>query len=478
MAGSILSLLHDQVRRIWLYRWLIVLAAVPLFAGAAFFIVRMPKIYESTAQIYVDKQTAVAAATEHVSLVGGNFGSGYVIQKTLLNDNNLHALLFRINPAARSLDRGGLANATAALRGRIRIDPDQGDGFFQIHYMDTDPVRARDVVQMLLDGFINANLARNRVELENAVAFLDRQIASYATKLNDAEKALAKFRSAHPDIVDARNPAVVANAASAVASARAAYEAALARPSRGSSGEDGQIAALRAHIAELRARFTDQYPDVVAEQHRLDTLLAARAAAPPAAVSENAVAEARGQLDAAEARLQYAERSTTGTALDAQWADLKNNADILRSNRQELIGRREAAQMSLALYSDRSSGKYQVTSAPIVPPLPVGPNRRLYLMLAGGIALAAGIGAAYLRAAINGIFVAPRELEETFGLPVAGTVSLERAWQTTGGRTIASVRHMTVVVLLAMAGLSALVSPLVSDGHGRDARVPADRYRI
>ncbi len=472
MAGSIFGLLYDQIRRIWFYRWLIVLVAVPLFAGAAFFIMRMPKIYEAYAQVFVDRETATAAAAEHVSLVGGNFGSGYVILKTMLNDGNLHALLFRINPVARDLDRGALANATAALRGRIRIDPDQGDGFFQIHYQDTDPVRARDVVKMLLDGFINANLARNRVELENAVRFLDRQIASYAVKLQDATKALARFRAAHPDIVDARNPMVVANAASAVAGARAAYEAALAQPSRG-SGNDGEIGALRAHIADLRARFTDQYPDVVAEQHRLDALLAARAAAPPPAANESAVAQARQQLDAAEARLRGAERSATGTVLDAQWADLKNNAEILRNNRQELLGRRQGAQMSLALYADRESGKYQVTTPPVVPPLPVGPNRRLYLALAAGIALAIGIGAAYLRAAINGIFVAPRELEETFGLPVAGTVSLERAWQTQ--RAIA--HHMAPLAFLIAASLSsflALSGYETSAAHARASHPVSD----
>ncbi|HEU4549715.1 MAG TPA: hypothetical protein VFS01_08465, partial [Rhizomicrobium sp.] len=450
-----LGLLYDQARRIWFYRWLIVLVAVPLFAGAAFFIMRMPKIYEAYAQVFVDRETAAAAAAEHVSLVGGNFGSGYVIQKTMLNDNNLHALLFRINPAARNMDRGSLANATAGLRGRIRIDPDQGDGFFQIHYQDTDPVRARDVVKMLIDGFINANLARNRVELESAVRFLDRQIASYASSLQEANKALAQFRALHPEIVDARNPMVVANAASAVASARAAYEAALAQPSRG-GGNEGEIASLRAHIAELRGRFTDQYPDVVAAQHRLDVLLAAGAAAPAPSTNEGVVAQARAQLDAAEGRLRSAERSAAGTVLDAQWADLRNNAEILRNNRQELMGRRQGAQMSLALYADRESGKYQVTTPPVVPPLPVGPNRRLYLALAAGIALAVGIGAAYLRAAVNGIFVAPRELEEAFGLPVAGTVSLERAWQT---RAIASMHHLALIAFLAAGSLAASIPP-------------------
>jgi hypothetical protein len=46
------------------------------------------------------------------------------------------------------------------------------------------------------------------------------------------------------------------------------------------------------------------------------------------------------------------------------------------------------------------------------------------------MAAAAGIGAAYVRAGVKGILVAPRELEEAFQLPVVGTVSWERAWHT------------------------------------------------
>lgn len=460
MAGSIFSLLFDEARRIWYYRWLIVAVAVIVLVPAAMFIMRMPKVYEASAQIFVDKETASAAAAQGVSLVGGAFGSGYVVQKTLLNDNNLHTLVFKFNPAAREMSKDALANATAALRGRIKIDPDQGDGFFQIHYQGNDPVRARDVVQSLLDGFIDKNIARNRTQLNDAVRFLDRQIASYAMKLRKADAAMAAFRAAHPRLADARNPLFVSNAVAAVAGARAAYEAAMAKPQAGGR-DDGEIETLRARIATLRAQYTDQYPDVVAGQHQLDSLLAARAAAPQAVSADSVIASAHDRLGEAESRLRDAEQAAADTPLDAEWSDLKNNAEILRTNYQELLGRREGAHMSLALYADRNSGKYQVTNPPVVPPTPIGPDRRLYLALAGGLALAAGIAAAYLRGAINGIFVAPRELEETFGLPVAGTISLERAWQTGSGRPRQLVRHAILTVLLASLSLSTIPHWLV-----------------
>ncbi len=106
--------------------------------------------------------------------------------------------------------------------------------------------------------------------------------------------------------------------------------------------------------------------------------------------------------------------------------------------------------MSQTIYGDKDSGKYQVTNPPVMPTSPSGPDRQLFLIMAAAVALGGGIAAAYLLGAINGIFVAPRELEEAFGLPVAGTVSLERTWQTDAS----SRRNLTAMTLLVgvMAG--------------------------
>ena len=41
-----------------------------------------------------------------------------------------------------------------------------------------------------------------------------------------------------------------------------------------------------------------------------------------------------------------------------------------------------------------------------------------------------GLVLTFARAAISGVLVSPRELEEEFDLPVAATVSWEPAWQT------------------------------------------------
>jgi hypothetical protein len=295
------------------------------------------------------------------------------------------------------------------------------------------------------------------------------------------------FGRKHPDIARSSLAAQVGDAVDEVASARAAYSAALsAKSSGGQSGGQsqgsGEIAALNARIAVLRTQYTEQYPDVVAAQRQLNSLLAAQSATmtiTPTPEKQSGgpaeAREARGALLAAQSRLRRAQQGPLPSPLDAQWADLKKKSAILRGNYEEIMSRREAVKLSQAVYADKNSGKYQITAPPTVPPIPSGPNRRLYLLLAGAISLGMGVGMAYLRGAINGILVAPRELEEIFGLPVAGTVSLEKTWQT--GRRPVAGRNISLAKIGMAVGWTGLAMAsefaMVEHGAANRAHSPA-----
>ena len=42
MVGTVLSLLYDEVVRIWCYRWTAIVTAIVLFVAGAAYVVRMP----------------------------------------------------------------------------------------------------------------------------------------------------------------------------------------------------------------------------------------------------------------------------------------------------------------------------------------------------------------------------------------------------------------------------------------------------
>ncbi|HKP79290.1 MAG TPA: hypothetical protein VJU34_09225, partial [Phenylobacterium sp.] len=116
----------------------------------------------------------------------------------------------------------------------------------------------------------------------------------------------------------------------------------------------------------------------------------------------------------------------------AAWADIQKTDEVLRTNYQQLLVKQAATRMSKQLYREDEAGKYQIIREPTVPVIPIGPNRPLYFALAGVFAIAVGVGAGYLRAAMKGVLVSRQELEATFQLPVIATVSWEPAWHTAG----------------------------------------------
>jgi len=459
MVGTVLSLLYDEMVRIWCYRWTAIITAIVLFVAGAAYIVRMPDSYDAWAQIYVPRQTSLSAAAANVSL-GAEYGSTYVVQKTLLNDQNLGKVAEQLNPALSRLTPADRQAAILGLRNKITIRPDDGDGFTEFHYTASNPAKAYNVVRLLLAQFVSGTQDRAERDFSQADVFLDSQIAIYQRKLNESQQKLIAFHQRYGDTTAVTtDTAEEADAASEVENARAAYTAALARDGVGTPAQ-AQIAALEDRIAALRLQYTDQYPDVIAARQQL-AQLQQRSAQGSKGGDSSAVAVARGQLAAAQARLRRARfRPTLPPQIAAQEADLRRTDDMLRNAYQELLARREAAKMSLAVYGANNSSKFQVTNQPTIPAAPSGPNRLLLLGLAVLVAIAGGIGAAYLRGAITGVFVAPRELEEAFQLPVIGTISWEQTWHT--GEVVQGSRHVAVFVTFGIILLVATVLVSVS----------------
>jgi polysaccharide chain length determinant protein (PEP-CTERM system associated) len=446
MIGSLFTMVFDEIQRIWCYRLLAAATAAAIFCAGAAYVLHMPSQYEAWGQLYVSKQTPLAVATEGVSLVGQNYGSPYVVQKTLMNDNNLESVLRKMNLGAASLSRPAMAAAIARLRNKIRIAPDEGDGFIEFHYSDSDPVRAHNVVRLLLNQFISTNVDRSRRDLNQASEFLDQQIAAHAAMLADSRAKMAAYRQSHPDAVGLRRLAndgdtVTVETAGSDPPVTAPTPAAPPPVSARLSAANERVAQLEARLTQLRTAYTDQYPDVVATRRQLADAVAEQGLEASDAAAAAAATPAASPTRSRPARVRTIRRSAasapdTPPAVSAEYADLQKSDATLQLVYEQLIAKRAATRMSEAVYGSDGSGKYQITREPTVPTFPTGPNRILFLAMAAVLATGGGLAAAYLRGAINGIFVSPRELEKTFQLPVVGVVSWESAWRTRGLRRL------------------------------------------
>jgi polysaccharide chain length determinant protein (PEP-CTERM system associated) len=451
MVGLIFSLIYNEARRILCYRWMLAAISSTIFIVAAAYILSIPNSYQAWGQIFVPEGTPLTTAAEKVSMVEKEYGGTGVVQKTMLNDENLRKVIQHANPAA-TMTSAQLNAATGALRKRIKVESGV-DGFIDFRYSDSDPVTAQRVTKVIMTEFIGQTISRNRKDLGEAVTFLDAQLASYEKKLLESQTAIASFRRQYPKVAVDTGP--VGDNSGELASARIALASAQATGSTAAGGtaaapqaittpQDAAIADQQARLAALLTQYTEQFPDVIATRRQIASLQAQRAqslasqaaiqaAAPPASAPRRpanpALAVARERVAMAQARAQGSGAPDAAPNLAAQWAELRRKNDLLAANYQELLGRREGALMAQAVYGT-ASGKYQITREPTVPTGPAGPNRLLFLAAAAVFALGAGVSAAYTRGAIAGVFVSPHELEGAFELPVIGTVSWEPAWHT------------------------------------------------
>ena len=432
MLGPIFTLIYDEARKVWCFRWLMVAISAAIFLVAAVIIFALPNSYKASGQLMISEGNTLTKAAEGVTLDGVNYADTDIVQKRMMTDEVLRKVYLRAYPKATANEA---AAAASSIAGRANIGPD-GDKFIEVSYSDSDPVRTQKITSALIDQFIVESLERNVRELDQAGAFLDKQIASYTTQLTAVRAEMAAFRQQHPRVAAAPVVESGGGGAGDVASARAELAALTARAPRAApivAPQDAAIADAEGRLAGMLTQYTEQHPDVIAVRRQIAALKAQRAqflatAPRPAATVDPAIAAARARLASAQARARPSAAAPAASDLSAQWAELSRRHDTLVQNHQQLVARREGAKTSRALYGARDTGIYQITRQPTVPGGPSGPPRTMYLAAAAFLALGAGLAAAYLRAGITGIFVSPRELENAFQLPVIGTVSWEPAW--------------------------------------------------
>ena len=76
----------------------------------------------------------------------------------------------------------------------LRARTTQGEGLYVISFEDRSREKSIEVVQKMLNAFVENALGEKRTGQETAQRFIDEQIAEYEQRLRDAESRLAEFK--------------------------------------------------------------------------------------------------------------------------------------------------------------------------------------------------------------------------------------------------------------------------------------------
>ncbi len=511
---QVLDMLRTVLPGMWRHRWGALLAAAVVGAAGVFFALKVPDKYEASARVYVDTQSILKPLMVGLAIQPNVEQQVSMMARTLISRPNIERVV-----RMADLDLGVTTPAEReALLDRVTQDIQfsfaGSTNLYTIGYRSEQRERAQKVVQSLLDIFVERNLGDKRRDSEQARRFIDEQIASYERRLQEAEATLRDFKIRHLSSMPGAQQDFVANAREArveleqaraelrqAESARDALrrEVALETPTSSLSDLGGgvdppritdtdvRLQDARKRLDELRVRFTDSHPDVKNLMHIMGQLEkqkraeiqadAARKPAPRAsgpgigsgdsaysviraslAAAEAQVASLRARVSTAQARVAASVRAAeTVPKVEAEFAQLNRDYEINKANYEQLLARREAAQIAGDMESTTGVAEFRIIDPPRVAPEPVSPDRLLLLAAALAVSLGAGLAYAFLREQLRPAFFTLKSLRQASNLPSLGVVTLVRGpaerWRHRLG--LASFGTMTVAYLGCFALVAA-----------------------
>jgi polysaccharide chain length determinant protein (PEP-CTERM system associated) len=477
----------------WQFRWYGLAAAWLVCVLGWAVVALIPDEYQSSAKVYIDTDTLMRPLLKNIVVATDTQQEINVMLKTLMTAPNMERVVRVTNPRADRLTTSQMQDAVANLTENVSLKALGTKNLFGVGYSDANPIYAQSVAQTLLSVMVDSNVGDQRRESDDARSFLDTQIASYERKLQAIDKRKSEFRAQHLDVFTTGND--VDTIKNSIVQAQSQIDEVSAKrnslasqlhstpatldingPAPMNVGGAGtvdnkrqQLGQARAKLDDLRAHYTDDYPDVVIQKQLVARLTAQisqkskpeedpnlQSVANPTylmlrtklADEEVNLAVARDHLGSAQKRLDEATKhASESITIRQQYDNLDRDYQALKKNFEALVERREAANITQAAGDQQSTMVFRVIEPPTVPNRPSAPNRLLFnfLVLIGGIA--AGGAAAVALGQVSGRFLTVEQLSEAFALPVLGAVTIAR----TAADMIRARRDMSF--LAAGAGL-------------------------
>ncbi len=466
--------LYDEFRiavhSVWNRRWLALAVAWGLCLLGWLVVALIPNSYESKARISVEMQSILS---DKVGVDSRERKKNMErVQETLASTINLEKVVrgTALNQSVSS-DRE-LAGKVEMLRKSIQIKSEK-DNLFEIiatssasNLSDAEnAVLARDIVQKMIDFFVEENLSGDRDETSQTIKFLDAQLAQREKELQEAEQKRVQFETENlgllPGVgsISQRMEAARAELAqidSQLSQASASLAAlngqlsgtpsSIATPGFGGAGGGGaraQLAQAQGTLASARARgWTDSHPDVVAMKNEIAALRVQASKEPaggggyrtpnPAYSSLQSMrAERQATVAALQARknalqadmAQLASKQTLEPGIAAEMSRINRDHEVLKEQYNKLLTDREQIKFRGQVETETDSVKFRVIDPPSSPRSPAAPNRPLLLALVLFAGIGGGVGTAFAMGHLQTSYPTAAKLEKASGLPVIGSVS-------------------------------------------------------
>ncbi len=470
----------NHIRSGWRYRWyaLSVAWVVALIGWAVVYTI--PDKYGASARVYVDTKSVLKPLLKGLAVEGDIREELAMMTKTLLSRPNIERVIRESDLDLLVKNTTEMDILVELMMEDISISRGRGKNLFTIRYMHENPAVAKQVVQELLNIFVETSIGDGRVEAETATHFLNEQIAAYEAKLVAAESRLTEFKRKNVGKLPGQGGDIFQrlqeikrqhqNERLSLTEAENQRDELKKQLNRlleeSETVEDGsaateevldplqqRITALEQIQDELLLKYTEQHPDVIEVARKISSLEvkiqeqeaqrreSGKSNKMLAMGSNTALDQLKLQLATAEAevaartvrekeflnRVRETERlMDTIPQVEAELTRLNRDYAINKKNYDALSQRRESAAMSKDVDEAGDNVKFRIIDPPHVPSTPVSSKRELLSAVVLLVAFGLGGGVAFLLSQLKPVYFDTSILRRETEFPVFGSVS--RIW--------------------------------------------------
>ena len=454
--------------------WIVAIPALllPILAFAASYLVS-PQ-YTSQTLVLVEQQKVPETLVKPVIAedISARLAS---MKEQILSRSRLQPILERFNLFAG--DHMNMDDRLELMRKNIDIKPIQSEvaqkypGFY-ISFKANEARTAQAVCEEITSMFVSENLRDRSDQTQGTTDFLKQQLDQAKRSLDDQDAKLAKFQQQYVgklpgqeegnmNMLNSLNTQLSASTQQIerMQQDKTLMEAILAQQQRDTATPEAQriapqaqqteLQSLLSQEADLTARYTDDYPDVVAIRRKIRDLKHEMAQAPsPVTTSQAAPVTHTDSPDTQRLRLQikaldlaiaqrkrdqsgtqgqvnvYQERISASPLVQEQYKDLTRDYQQAQAFYDDLLKKTNESRMASDLEHRQQGEQFRVMDAANLPDAPTSPKRPVFA--AGGFifGLALGLGIIGLIEYRNTSVRTERDIWAFTKLPTLATISL------------------------------------------------------
>ena len=452
-------------RGIWKHRWIAIgVAWLVMLVGVAF-VDKIENQYTAETKVYIDSTSVLGPLLKGIAVQSDFQSVVNLMVRQLLSRPNLERAVRALDLDLEVSSPREMERLIASIRKRLDVSSRGRNGIYTISYTDTDRDKAQQMVQVLLDIFVEDTLGSTIDESDNAIEFLNSQIERYEALLLEAEKRREDFKRRNIGLMpqdgtdyfrqlqEALN--VLEQTELTLSEMRNRRDRIRQQITELENNEvrsetlvktnlDARIEEQENRLDELLLLYTDEHPDVINGREVLSQLQQRKEKEAEQIISTStlldnpvyqelqiSLSKTEADISSVSTRVlslkrkaeELRERIDIVPQIEAEMQRLNRDYEIHKQNYNQFVARREKARISDEAETGGEQVKFRIIEPPYVPFKPQYPNRPLLdfgvLIMAIGI----GYGISLLISLFQPIFYNPRDLIKNIGGSVLGGIS-------------------------------------------------------